>query len=407
MKKIQRTNGMPTTADIIINSEYAPEKVKFAAAQGKQGRFVTWSIQMPFVVLADLFEVDENDLAILRSQRPINLNRAKKVTSYLMEDSQEYVLPSLTATIEDDIPTTQSLDLNTHMNMTSGDFTTCAINVDMPEGEINGTLTILEVPQTSRWWFIDGQHRATGIKGLKLMCIQAGMSIETMYPLDTVSVMCRIDTGINMRQLHFSTINGTMIKPNGSLNALYGQQSKAAGIYIANSIKYGIDGSLIEYDKTTCSGSTPKLFPYKTLVDTSLVLLNRKVTDDVSELESEYLKLFWKTYSNFDELKGKRASELRFESVISYSVMITAFGLVGRWAHDLNIDFDQFFAALNQKIDYSRTAPHWVGLCIDAEGKLVKKAGSIRKTADYLIEICKKTAVYKRAIKDKEVFKGK
>jgi DGQHR domain-containing protein len=226
-----------------------PVKRNFSAVLGKQGSYDIFTIMMPFSVLAELFDPDIGS-AFLRSQRPVNKKRAKAVTSYVRENSKTYVLPSITATIEDYKPR-EEINVTLH----NFDFETNYNTLNSDE-QAYGTSVVLTVPETSRWWFIDGQHRATGIQGLQVALSQVGMSIEDVFPDDTIAVMVRLDTGLEDRQNQFSVINSNMVKPNANLNSLYSKKVRT-GTIINDAIHLKFKLSELEFDKTACSVKNP------------------------------------------------------------------------------------------------------------------------------------------------------
>ncbi|WP_171038905.1 DGQHR domain-containing protein [Pseudoalteromonas ruthenica] len=143
--------------DIVKGLLDAPEKTAFIAIKGKQGKHDVFTLMMPLSVLAELFEADVG-AAFERSQRPVNKKRALGVTNYIRENCSNYVLPSLTASIEDFTPS-PALNFGSIYNDDDFKTDTCRLDVD---GFDSANVVALNVPKTSRWWFIDGQHRATG-----------------------------------------------------------------------------------------------------------------------------------------------------------------------------------------------------------------------------------------------------
>ena len=405
-----KNNAFPTTAQV-TKGDFTPEKLRFAAVQGKQGKHVTWSIQMPFSTLAELFQADAEEIAVARSQRPVNAGRAKKLTSYITDNSDCYVLPSLTSTIEDDLPTNSQASAAEKRGVwfNAQDFETLPCNVSVEKSDVIGVLCVLEVPVTSRWWFIDGQHRATGIAGLKAMLAKSGIELDHVFGQETITIMCRKDTGIVDRQAHFSAINSNMVKPNASLNALYSRKDFQSGVVVAATIRECFDRTLIEYDKTACSGSNPRLFAYKTLIDASLLAAGTTLKSSMDKESGEYLRDFWETYLGFDALymgSMKTASEIRVESTLSHSVMINALAKVANHFKAKGVKLGSLNRALN-KIDFSRDAAHWIGLCLNEDGALIKKAANVNATAEFIINSIEISSTFKRVSKEVEVAPAK
>lgn len=402
MTKHKRANGFLTADEHLKLNNCAPERMNFSASKGRQGRFDIWSIQMPLWLLSEFFEADDEADPRWRSQRLISESRGKKVTSYIAGNSSDYVIPSLTATICDDIP-----DLGKHPSamVHSDDFTTCDYNQEpdyrLSGKDIYGQMTVLSIPKTSRFFFLDGQHRATGIKGLKQTAAMAGVTLDQMFPDDTVIVMLRMDTGLSDRQAQFSVINSTAAKTNGSLNALYEKKQAASGaaaLIIRQLFVVGNEcGSApkwrIDYEKTACSGRNSNTFAFKTLMDTSLQLLGVSADEDVSASEEAYLKIMWQCYLGIEEnwfrYRNLNASELREASILPHSVFIAGFAAFCQQVKKQhNGDIEGFKAAIESAtrgLSYQKDAQIWQQACF-VRGALSKRRNNIDAVADVFLE---------------------
>lgn len=369
-----------------------PKKRAFAAVHGKQGKHSVYTIMMPLAVLAELFEADIGS-AFTRSQRPVNGKRAKGVTSYILNNSTNYVIPSLTATIEDFTP---SKDIVGSVIYDDADFITSHIKNEDLENSF-GDAVVLSVPETSRWWFIDGQHRATGIQGLKSALGAMGMVIDDMFQYDTVAIMVRLDSGLEDRQHQFSIINSNMVKPNANLNSLY-RKKERTGAVINSTIRRYFKLSDLEFDKSSCSGKNPKRFAYKHLVDASLDMLNCKIDDDISEDDISNLDEMWKVFTSlsvWQDFYIKTAQNLREQTIAPHAVFIAGYAQSLKKIKSDNVSFDSIFKVFNQKLDYSRAADCWQGVCV-FDGKLVKNSKTVSATAEYIYSIVSCHPTYKR-----------
>ena len=378
---------------IAKNLTEVPTKQPYSAIHGKQGKHSVYTLMMPLHVLAELFDADVGS-AFSRSQRPVNKKRASGVTNYLRDNNNNYVIPSLTATIQDFKPSPALKNAQLMYNDADFETTHEQINTGMPA---HGESVLLHVPETSRWWFIDGQHRATGIQGLKSALGAMGMEIQDMFPNDTVAVMVRLDTGLEDRQNQFSIINSNMVKPNSNLNALYSKKQRT-GTIIHSKINKHFNLVDLEFDKTSCSGKNPKRFAYKHLVDASLIMLDCKINDDIGEDDVNRLDEMWELYvqlSFWNDFKIKRSQELREQTIAPHAVFISAFAQVMKKLRSDNVSFSSMYKVFNQKIDYSRNAECWNGRCL-IEGKLVKNSKTITATSDYLYSVISNHSAYKR-----------
>ena len=358
--------------------EPAPEKYRFNAIKGKQSKYDVFTVMIPFDILNQMFHPDDEENPELRSQRLVNKSRAGKITSYV-RTNQNFILPSLTATIKDYIP---KVEMVIHHE---DDFKTYYVEKES-DAEIGKVIT-LEIPKTSRLFFIDGQHRATGIKMLSSALAASGMTVNDMFPDDVVPVMLRIDTGLTERQAHFSTINSTMVKPNANLNHLYQNKSRC-GLMINLAIKKNIDMKMIEFDKASCSGKNPKLFPYRLLVESSLIMLDAKIDDHIDDSQQEHLDQMWEIFINnpaWDNFRAKPASESRDNLILPHAVFIQAYAHALKSLRIDNKSFNKCARKLFNKIDYSRTAMCWESLCVK-DGKLVKNSKSVSDVRDFILQ---------------------
>jgi DGQHR domain-containing protein len=389
----KRINQFLTSVEHLRLNKNAPRRLNFSASKGKQGRFDIWTIQIPLWLLADFFEADVSDSPQWRSQRSVSQSRAKKVTKYIQHNRRDYVIPSLTATIADDVPDLQKFP---NVMVNNFDFMTTDY-IHQPDARygvdvLYGEMTVLSVPETSRFYFIDGQHRATGIQGLREAARLAGVSLRDMMPDDTVSVMLRIDTGLTDRQAQFSVINSTAAKTNASLNALY-QKKEAANAVISrvihsvfvigeNAPKWKID-----FEKSSCSGRSSNTFPYKLLIDTSLQILGVKADEEVSSAEEDKLAAIWKAYLGLEEgwfrYRHLNASELREASILPFGVFMSGFALFANslcQALDNTDDVIRELECAARGLTFGKNDRWWAEACF-VKGVLSKRKENIEAVA--------------------------
>lgn len=396
----KRTNGFLTSIEHIKLNNDKPSRMNFSAVKGRQGKHTTFVIQMPLHVLADFFEADISDNPEWRSQRLVSEKRAKKVTKYIQANSNDYVIPCLTATIQDDVP-----DIKRFPKLMANEFDFMSTDFEQePDSQycdtpILGRSTILSIPNTSRFYFIDGQHRATGIQGLNQAARMVGLSLFEMMPNDTVCIMLRMDSGLRDRQHQFSVINSTSAKTNGSLNSLYEKDIAAKGVAATVvrrefAIKNPSSKWSIDYEKTTCSGRNSNVFPFKTLIDCSLIMLGVKGEDEVTAKEEDFLSTAWSLYLGIGECwhryRNLNACELREATILPYSVFISGYAhfihrLKAEYLDDLTA-FKNDVSLITNELSYAKDDEIWRKACF-VQARLAKRKENVENVSDIFMNI--------------------
>ena len=402
MNTEKRANGFLSSVQHIKLNNNKPSRMNFSAVKGQQGKYQTFVVQMPLHKLADFFEADISESPEWRSQRLVSESRARKVTNYIQANCRDYVIPCLTATIKDDVP-----ELHKFPKLMANDFDFMTTHFDQePDAKygdttVFGQLTVLSVPETSRFYFIDGQHRATGIQGLKHAASMAGLSLFDMMPDDTVSIMLRMDSGLRDRQHQFSIINSTASKTNGSLNALYEKKIAAKGV-VASVIRQEFiiketrSKWKIDYEKTACSGRNSNAFPLKTLIDSSLLMLGVKGEDEITANEEEFLSTAWSLYltigDSWHRYRKLNACELREATILPHSVFISGYAhFISRLRAELLDDLSAFKNAVlmsTSEVNYEKDDALWQRACF-VQGRLSKRKDNIENVSDIFMDIYK------------------
>ncbi|GLO64164.1 hypothetical protein MACH09_46720 [Vibrio sp. MACH09] len=231
------------------------------------------------------------------------------------------------------------------------------------------------------------------------MANRIGLSLHEMMPDDTVSIMLRMDTGLTDRQHQFSIINSTASKTNGSLNALYEKKVAAKGVAASVIrqefiIKETRSKWSIDYEKTTCSGRNNNAFPFKTLIDSSLIMLGAKGDDEVTAREEELLSVAWASYlaigDSWIRYRNLNARELREISILPHSVFIAGYAnFISRLRVELSDDLTAFKAAITSAVEnlsYQKDDDIWRESCFVA-GRLSKRKDNIENVSDVFMSI--------------------
>lgn len=158
------------------------------AVRGIQSGEEYYLAQVPYPILAKLFVFDEESVpAELRAQRNLNKKRAEDISDYILANRHDYVLPSLTASVD-----------------------TAMAFEPMDGGKQLGTL---HIPMSAMMLINDGQHRRFAIE----LALKSDPSLQN----ETAPVQIHFDQGLRRSQQIFADINSKAVKPSSALNALY------------------------------------------------------------------------------------------------------------------------------------------------------------------------------------------
>jgi DNA sulfur modification protein DndB len=363
-------------ARYLIKKSFEPDQLIFAAVLGKQGKHRTFGVQMGLRQLARLFKADDHGDPLLRSQRIVNAARAKKVTSYISRRSSNYVLPALTATIED-----VSVKFPRACCSNSDLFKTWVTPMD---GDLEGSVGLLSIPETSRLWFIDGQTRATGIKGL-LALVGSSPLCERILDGDTVLVQLRMDTGIEERQAHFSDINESMTKVSGSLNAIYSQGKSINSSITASCIRRSFPFGKVDYEKNTCAGKSNKLWAYKALFDASMPILESLDESMKVSEKTEIMLDFWSGYLSCKDLALSDPVSQRNFSLVTYGVFVVAYSQA--FMELCSQNRQHCLVEMVKENSFDKSFEIFEGVCV-RDGRVFKSAKAVKMLADHLVGLC-------------------
>ena len=161
----------------------------FPAIRGYQSKQEFFSIICPLDVLSKLFTFYNNEIPEeYRAQRIINEKRIPEISNYILNNSDNYVFSSITASIDGEY------------NFTSSNGT-------------NKDIGMLEVSMTSNLLINDGQHRKAAIDE----AIKENPSLKD----ENISVVLFVDQGLKRSQQMFSDLNRHAVKVSKSLGILY------------------------------------------------------------------------------------------------------------------------------------------------------------------------------------------
>jgi DNA sulfur modification protein DndB len=311
----------------------------------------------PLRLIPKLFLYDEEELpAEFRAQRPLNRARIPAIARYMLDNPQEYVFSSITA----------SVDGETHFEPT------------FPGSNLGN----LVVSMASRFIINDGQHRRAAI--------EAAIAENPELGDETISVVFFVDSGLARCQQMFADLNQYAIRPTKSIGILYDLRSPLAQLARSLVKEVEVFRSLTETERSSISNRSLKLFTLSSIYQGTKSLLSKKRTDNVADDDKRVASSFWNAVADHVpdwQLAASRKvnpSELRREFVHSHGIALHSLGLAGAaLLKEHPRDWRDRLKAL-ESVDWSRrNTALWEGRAL-SKGRISKASTNIQLTASLL-----------------------
>lgn len=340
-------------------NELASFNYLFPAIRGIQAGHEYYSIMCPMRLIPKLFQFNEEELPPeLRAQRVLNKARIPQMVRYIIENPQEYIFSSLTASIDGKVsfrPLTEAVD---------------------------NRMGLLMVPMTARLIINDGQHRRAAL--------EEALKVTPELGNETISVVLFIDAGLKRSQQMFADLNKHAVRPTRSLGILYDHRDNIARLVIRLSQLVPIFKNRVELEKTTISNRSLKLFTLNNVYNATCALLGRKnPKEKLSQREEELVAEYWtevtKYIPEWQDLLEKKvsSSELRKGFVHAHGIALHALGAAG---HDLIAEYPKEWksklSAL-KRVDWSRSNSFWEGRAMIG-GRISKTQMNVTLTTNAL-----------------------
>jgi DNA sulfur modification protein DndB len=316
-------------------------QVHVPAMRGKMGTRTYYACLMPLEAIQSMFRFDpeERQWAELspeqREQRALNRARVPAITSYILENEDDYLFASITASYK-----------------TEPTFMSYAGNEDI------GTLKIKLGDELT---INDGQHRCAAIvEAVKKNPVLADQTISVLlFPWeDTTRV-----------QQMFTDLNRHVVKTSKSLDVLFDKRDPISIATMFALDKVPVFKAYTEKVDASLKAKSTKLFTLAALYDANRDLL-RDHGDDDTEESAKRLAEYWSAVAEHMSdwqrvLSGQAtAQELRSETISAHSTVLRALGGLGA---DLMKGPD-WKERLNKlaEIDWSKQNKEWQNVCIVA-----------------------------------------
>lgn len=329
---------------------------KFPAVKGLQAKKHYYIAMLPLKYLGKMFPSDD-DIVMpeYRAQRKLNLTRIPEISSYILNNRDNYIFSALAASID-------------------GDFEFSPI-------EPSGKLGILEIDMDARILINDGQHRKAAI-------IEAIAEDKTLLE-ETISIVFYKDDGLVKSQQMFADLNKHAVKPSNSLSALYDVRDPASGIarYIVDNVQFF--NKYTELESDSLGVNSPKFFTLNHLKTATEKILKNS---EYSEEDKSFVISFWSAVvdniTEWNEVMNKEIPKktLKESYIITLGVILKALGKIGSYYYEKK---DAQFKELTKliEIDWLRSNKQWKERLIREDGKVMSSEQAIMLTCNKIKQL--------------------
>lgn len=331
----------------------------FPTVRGKQAGSDFFVIMCPLKLIPKIFLFNEEEIPVeYRAQRILNKNRIPEISAYIVENSNDYVFSSLTASVD-------------------GEIEFKPVNEDVNFQDIGQ----LHVSLDARFLINDGQHRRAAIE--EALKIDPGLGNET------ISIVIFVDEGLKKSQQIFSDLNRHAVNTTNSIAILYDHRGQLSLVTkeIVNQIP--ILSRYTDKEKVTLSKNSPKILALNHVYNTNLRLLNKSKGDSLTSEEEDFLFEFWNVLTKclrewqFVFEKKMSARDLRKYYIISHGVCLEAIGNVGFYLKKNHEKCWKNYVEELGKLDWSRkNEKDWMRRSILTNGRVQKTPQSILLTTN-------------------------
>lgn len=313
-------------------------EVRVPAMRGKMGSRTYYSCLMPMSAVPQFFKFTDwsGMLPEDREQRVLVEKRVPDLASYIIENEDDYLFSSITASYKSD-PTFEPYAPGS--------------NIGVLSLQLGDELVIN-----------DGQHRCAGI-------VRALKNGSDRLKQHTLSVLLFPWESTERVQQMFSDLNRFVQKTSKSLDILYDKRDDVAASTLIMIDNIPVFKELTEKEKVSLESKSTKLFTLAALYDANVELLKTYQSNNIAtnaKLLTDYWIEISKHMPDWERvLNGRKlAVELRQEKISSHSTVLRAFGGLGV---DLLASEDWRARLLPlEDIDWSKKNKEWENICIVA-----------------------------------------
>lgn len=349
-----------------LAEEFADFTYAFPAVSGIQASKEYYVAQVPYRQLVRLFTFDDEELVPpqLRAQRKLNETRAEAIGDYMLNNTAEYVLPSITASVD------QSMRFEPYA-----------------PGQALGQLRI---PMDATLLINDGQHRRRGIE----KAIKKNPRLKD----ETIAVVIYFDQGLQRSQQMFADINNNQVKPSSALNLVYNHRDPFAAWIKELLQRPGMRriADRIDMERSSVAATSSNLWSivaFKKFIERFFGVTARKFPEYIEGRDLEdmarFVELFlgalgpnlqiWQAMLEY----SFSAPEVREKFVCGHAVFLEALGMLAYHLVESGRDLSDLEGL--KAISVGKQMDYWQGRCV-VNGKMNKTTDGVKLTAAQLCE---------------------
>jgi DNA sulfur modification protein DndB len=277
----------------------------FTAIQGVQAGSAYYVIMVPLKVVPRLFKFDDEAMpAELRAQRVLNRARVPAIANYITNNSSEYILSSLCASIDGEI----------------------AFEPAAKDGPLR-KVGQLRIDMGATILINDGQHRRAAIED--------AIRERPMMGDETISVVVFADRGLKRSQQMFADLNIHAVRPTKSIKLLYDHRNAIAGLSREVIKAVPLLREFTDYENTSISNRSIKLFTLSSLHQATAELIEKTKTGTITSEDKGLAIEFWNAViaqmPDWQRVGTREISafELRRDYIHAHGVAVHAIAVAG------------------------------------------------------------------------------
>lgn len=318
-------------------------QVHVPAMRGKMGTRTYYACLMPLEAIQGMFKFDpeERQWADLspeqREQRALNRARVPALTEYMLDNEDDYLFASITASFKSE-PTF------------------------VPHSDGDGNIGTLRIKLGDELTINDGQHRCAAI----VEAVKKNPDLAEQ----TISVLLFPWESTERVQQMFTDLNRHVVKTSKSLDVLFDKRDPISIATLFALDKVPVFRELTEKVDAGLKAKSTKIFTLAAVYDANSDLLKDSGDEDVED-NAKLLAEYWTAVAeNMVDwrkvLNGqKSAQELRAAHISSHSTVLRALGGLGADLMAADPNWKTRLAALAE-IDWSKQNKEWQNVCIVA-----------------------------------------
>lgn len=336
----------------------------FPAIRGIQAGKAYFVAMCPLRIIPKIFLFDEDEIPPEhRAQRILNKARIPEMTNYIVENQNDYVFSSITASVDGEL---EFLPFNSE-----------ASSKDLGQ---------LRIALDARFLINDGQHRRAAI--------EEALRITPELGNETISVVFFHDEGLQKSQQIFSDLNRHAVNTTSSIGILYDHRDRLAMVTKDIIASTPLLSRYTDKERVSLSKNSPKILALNHIFNANLRLLGKSKGDEITQEEDEFLRKFWSVLCdsivewNLVFKKELTPRELRANFIVGHGVFIEAVGVVGQYLFNYHEkDWSNYIPKLS-KIDWNRSDTNeWLGRAYNQNGRIQKTSYTIQLTSNRIKQL--------------------